>query len=285
MLCRCNWQPDRQHALTVVLVHGLEGSTESQYIIGTANKAWAAGMNVVRMNMRNCGGTHRLGPTLYHSGLSGDVGAVMRALIGDDGLTRVALAGFSMGGNLVLKLTGELGRDRSAPPQPPSQLCAVAVVSPAVDLGPSADTLNRLRNRVYELNFVFNLRRSLQRKAQAFPDRYDLSKLAGVWSVRDFDDKITAPYSGFTDADDYYTRAAAARVVEHISVPTLIINSLDDPFIRILPETRAKILANPNIRFLESEHGGHCGFLADPAGYDGRWSERQIVEFFGGFKL
>src|SRR5207244_2358937 len=104
----CNWQPDRQGALTVVLVHGLEGSTESQYILGTANKAWAAGMNVVRMNMRNCGGTHRLGPTLYHSGLSGDVGAVMRALIADDGLSRVAVAGFSMGGNLVLKLAGEL---------------------------------------------------------------------------------------------------------------------------------------------------------------------------------
>src|SRR3954468_19471647 len=100
--CRCNWQPERERALTVVLVHGLEGSTESQYIVGTANKAWAAGMNVVRMNMRNCGGTERLGPTLYHSGMSADVGAVMRTLIEQDGLHRVGLVGFSMGGNLVL---------------------------------------------------------------------------------------------------------------------------------------------------------------------------------------
>jgi predicted alpha/beta-fold hydrolase len=281
VLCRCNWQPERQLALTGVLVHGLEGSTESQYILGAANKAWAAGMNVVRMNMRNCGGTHRLGPTLYHSGLSGDVGAVMRALIGDDGLTQVALAGFSMGGNLVLKLVGELGRDRAVPPQ----LHAVAGISPAVDLGPSADALNLLRNRAYQLNFVRNLRRTLERKAEAFPGRYDVSKLAGVWSVRDFDDKITAFYSGFASADDYYTRAAAARVVDHISVPTLVIHALDDPFIRMLPETRAKIIANPNIRFMETKHGGHCGFLADPQGYDGRWSERQIVEFFRGFAV
>jgi uncharacterized protein len=276
VLCRCHWQPDVRKALTVIAVHGLEGSTESQYIVGTANKAWDAGMNVVRMNMRNCGGTHRLGPTLYHSGMSADVGAVMRALIEQDELPAIALVGFSMGGNLVLKLVGELGRDGSAPPQ----LIAAAAISPAADLGPSADALNEKRNRLYEWNFVRHLRRSVHRKAEAFPGKYDVSRLAGVWSVRGFDDKITAPYSGFVDADDYYGRSSASNVVEQIRLPTLVINALDDPFIRLRPETRAKLQANSNVRFIETEHGGHCGFLASPNGYDGRWAERQAVEFF-----
>jgi uncharacterized protein len=276
VLCRCHWQPDRRKALTVIAVHGLEGSTESQYIVGTANKAWDAGMNVVRMNMRNCGGTHRLGPTLYHSGMSADVGAVMRALIEQDELPAIALVGFSMGGNLVLKLVGELGRDGSAPPQ----LIAAAAISPAADLGPSADALNEKRNRLYEWNFVRHLRQSVRRKAEAFPGKYDVSRLAGVWSVRGFDDKITAPYSGFVDADDYYGRSSASNVVEQIRLPTLVINALDDPFIRLRPETRAKLQANSNVRFIETEHGGHCGFLASPNGYDGRWAERQAIEFF-----
>ncbi len=275
VLCQCNWQAERQRATTLVLVHGLEGSTESQYILGTANKAWDAGFNVVRMNMRNCGGSEQLGPTLYHSGLSADVGAVLRTLVEHDQLPRVALCGFSMGGNLVLKLAGELGRDHAAP----RELIAVAGVSAAMDLGPSADALHDLANRAYELNFVRNLRRSVERKARLFPGRYDLGRLRGVWSVRGFDEYITAPYSGFTGADDYYQRAAAARVLEHIAVPALVIHAADDPFIRVLPETRAKLAGNPHIHFVESAHGGHCGFLALPDGYDGRWAERAVVEF------
>jgi predicted alpha/beta-fold hydrolase len=275
VVCRCNWQSEPRRTLTLVLVHGLEGSTESQYIVGTANKAWDAGFNVVRMNMRNCGGSERLGPTLYHSGLSADVGAVVRALIEQDGLPHVALCGFSMGGNLVLKLAGELGRDSATPPE----LVGVCGVSAAMDLGPSADALHRKANRVYELNFVKNLRRSTRRKAALFPGRYDTARLRGVWSVRKFDDVITAPYSGFRDADDYYHRASAARVLEAITVPALVVHAADDPFIRVLPETRTKLAANPNISFVETAHGGHCGFLADPIGYDGRWAERLVVQF------
>ena len=262
----------------MVLVHGLEGSVESQYIVGTANKAWDAGFNVVRMNMRNCGGSERLAPTLYHSGLSSDVGAVLRTLISEDGLQRVALCGFSMGGNLVLKLVGELGRDGTTP----RELIGAVGVSAAMDLGPSADALHLKANRIYELNFVRNLRKSVRRKAELFPGRYDVARLRGVWSIRKFDNEVTAPYSGFRDADDYYYRASAARVLEHINVPTLVLHAADDPFIRVLPETRAKLAANPHVRFVESAHGGHCGFLAEPVGYDGRWAERAVVEFFEG---
>lgn len=277
VLCRCHWQRERRQALTVLIVHGLEGSSESQYVVGTAAKALAAGMNVVRMNVRNCGGTEMLGPTLYHSGLSADVGCVARSLLAQEGLPRLALVGFSMGGNLVLKMAGEWGRE--APPQ----LRAVCAVSPAVDLAPSAAALHRPGNWIYEQYFLWNLRRRLRRKARLYPQRYDLKRLRRIWTLRQFDDRITAHYCGFRGADDYYARSSASPLLERIAVPALLLHSADDPFIHILPETRARIAANPHLRYVETPHGGHCAFLADPDAYDGRWAERTAVEFLAQF--
>ncbi len=261
--------------MTLIIVHGLEGSSESQYVIGTGNKAWSAGMNVVRMNMRNCGDTEHLGPTLYNSSMSSDVGAITRTLISEDGLQQLAFVGYSMGGNLVLKLLGEWSE------QTPPQVKAAVGVSPAMDLAPSADALHRPANRLYEWKFLRGLRRRVLRKAALYPERYHIGRrnMRAVRSLRDFDDRITAPYSGFRDAQDYYTRAASANVLEHISVPTLVLHAEDDPFIRVLPETRQKLQRNPNITFVETKHGGHCAFLANPNGYDGRWAERQAVAF------
>jgi len=273
ILAYCHWQAERASRITLVVVHGLEGSSEAQYVIGTANKAWDAGMNVVRMNMRNCGGSERLTKTLYNSSMSGDVAAVVRALIDEDGLSAIAIAGFSMGGNLVLKMAGEWGE------RPPAQVKAVVGISPALDLSISATELHRWRNRLYEYRFLLGLHGSVTRKARLFPDVYRTYPLFSIRSLRDFDDRITAPYGGFAGAEDYYYRAAAARVIDRVTVPTLIIHSFDDPFIKISGESRAKILANPNIRYIETEHGGHCAFLADPLGYDGRWAERKIVNF------
>ena len=277
VLCHCHWQPDRKNALTVITVHGLEGSSESQYMLGIAAKGMAVGMNVVRMNQRNCGGTDALSPTLYHSGRSQDIAAVARNLIHEDGISRFALVGFSMGGNLVLKLAGEWGRE--APPQ----LRAVAAVCPSMNLAASADALHLAGNRLYEYYFMWQLRRRLKVKARLFPQVFDTSRMRGVTSLRDFDDKVTAHYCGFEGASDYYERSAAANVVDRIAVPTLILHAANDPFIRILPETRQKILSNPNITFVETEDGGHCSFLAEADGDDGRWAERQVVEFLRGF--
>lgn len=260
-------------SLSVIIVHGLEGSADSQYVIGTGSKAWAAGMNVIRMNMRNCGDTESLTPTLYHSGLSADVGAVAQELIDKDRLQRIAIVGFSMGGNLVMKLAGEWSGD--APPQ----VKAFAAVSPAMDLAASADALHARSNWVYEQRFLRSLRRSYERKAELFPNRYNLSHLRRFASIREFDHEITARYEGFTGADDYYERSSAARVVDKIRVPTLVLHAQDDPFIRLRPETRAKLIANPAVTFIETEHGGHCAFLASPNGYDGRWAEKIAVEF------
>jgi len=113
VLCHCHFQPEEVRGArpTAIIVHGLEGSSDSQYVIGNGNKLWNAGANIIRMNMRNCGGTEKLTPTLYHSGLSGDVEAVVRHFIAQERLQHVSVVGYSMGGNLVLKLAGELGAD------------------------------------------------------------------------------------------------------------------------------------------------------------------------------
>jgi predicted alpha/beta-fold hydrolase len=257
-------------------VHGLEGSSDSQYVVGNSNKLWRAGCNVVRMNMRNCGGTEALSPTLYHSGLSNDVLAVMNFFVERDGLQSMSLIGYSMGGNLVLKLAGELSTAA------PTVLRSVIGVSPAVDLQPSADALHLPQNRLYELKFLHNLLRRFRRKTMLFPRAYDRNRATGIRSLREFDDRITALYSGFTSADDYYDRAAAARVLDRIAVPSLVLHALDDPFVRLSAETRGKISANPNITLLESKNGGHCAFLAQPdgaAGYDGYWAEHTLLRF------
>src|SRR5208283_4049079 len=239
VLCHCHWQADRARALTIVIVHGLEGSSASQYMLGIAEKALAAGMNVVRYNQRNCGGTEALAPVLYHSGLSGDIAAVAREVIARDRVSRLALVGFSMGGNLVLKLAGEWGKHA------PTEFRAVAACCPALDLAASADALHEPANRIYEAYFLWALRRRMLRKARLFPEHFNPSRLRGIRSLRDFDDKVTAYYCGFTGVDDYYDRASAAHVVGQIAVPALVLHAANDPFIRITPETRRKILANP----------------------------------------
>ena len=278
VLCHCHWQPAevRRERLTAILLHGLEGSSDSQYIVGNANKLWGAGANVVRMNMRNCGGTESLSPTLYHSGLSGDVDAVMHFFLATEQLKSIALVGYSMGGNLVLKLAGELGTSA------PHELKAVVGVSPAIDLGLSADALHLPHNRVYERRFLRALLRRFRRKAMLFPRAFDANRATGIRSLREFDDRITALYSGFASADDYYYRAAAARVVDRIAVPTLILHAMDDPFVHITPETLSKLEANPHITLLQPEHGGHCAFLAPPdraAEDDGYWAETTLLRF------
>ena len=290
VLCHCHWQADRTHALTIVIVHGLEGSSESQYMLGVTEKALAAGMNVVRYNQRNCGGTDALAPVLYHSGLSSDVAAVAREFIARDGISRLALVGFSMGGNLVLKLAGEWGA------QAPPQFRAVAACCPAIDLATSSDTLHEFSNRLYEKYFLWALHRRMIQKARLFPGHFDVERLRGIRSLREFDDKVTAYYCGFTGVADYYDRASAAHVVDKIAAPALILHAANDPFIRITAETRRKISSNPHITFVETEDGGHCAFVGSPArlptgagnGSDGRyddgyWAEREIVNFLRQF--
>jgi uncharacterized protein len=280
VLCHCHWQEDRR-ALTLIVVHGLEGSSESQYMMGIARNALASGMNVVRMNQRNCGGMDDCAPTLYNSSRSKDVSAVARNLVERDGIPGFVLIGFSMGGNLVLKLAGEWGTEG------PPEFRGVAAVCPAANLAASADALHEPANRIYEYYFLLQLFRRFRRKARLFPGSFDASRLRGIKTLRQFDDRITAYYCGFTGADDYYARAAATNVIERIARPALVIHAANDPFIRLLPEARQKIVSNRNITYVETEDGGHCAFFGQRDGdqaYDGRWAEREVVEFSKQFR-
>ena len=285
--CWCYWQgkgtgKDRAGPLTLIVVHGLEGSSDSQYMRGVARNGLAAGMNVVLMNQRNCGGMDHFAPTLYNSSLSGDIAAVAQSLIENDGISQFALIGFSMGGNLVLKLAGEWGRAGNGNRKVPAQFRAVAAVCPAMDLAASADALHLPSNRIYEGYFMLKLRARFRAKVKLFPDHFDAARLRGVESLRQFDDRVTAYYCGFTSAVDYYHRASATNTIEQVAVPGLILHAGSDPFVKITPGTRERIESNPNLLYIETADGGHCSFLASPNGYDGRWAEQQVVEFLRG---
>ncbi|HEY0786896.1 MAG TPA: alpha/beta fold hydrolase [Acidobacteriaceae bacterium] len=272
LLSLCHWQPAsvRRERLTVVLVHGLEGSASSGYVLGNASRAWAAGCNVVRMNMRSCGGSDALAPTIYHSGRSSDVGDLVRALVEREGVQRVAVVGYSMGANLVLKYAGEGAA---------SEVSAVVGVSPLMDLALSSRALHEPANRVYERRFLRAMKRRLRAKARLFPALYGMLEEEGVYarmrSMRDFDGEIVARYGGFRDADDYYASVASSRFAATLAVPTLLLHAADDPFIRLLPETRAALMENPHVRYVETAHGGHCAFLA--TGGERHWAERTLL--------
>jgi predicted alpha/beta-fold hydrolase len=245
-------------------------------VLGLAERAFSAGWNAVRLNQRNCGGTESLTPTLYNSGLSGDYRAVLTELIERDSLPEIFFAGYSMGGNLVLKMAGEYA-DAA-----PRQLRAVAGVCPCVDLGVSSDAVAQPRNFIYQRHFVRSLNRRMRRKAALFPGKFDLSPLARVRTMREFDGAITAKYCGFLDAADYYARASALRVAGEIRVPALILTAQDDPVVPYSSFSDPRLTDNANIRMIAPEHGGHCGFLSRYAGDARNWAEACVMEFFAG---
>ncbi len=269
-----HWQQRPCQSPTLVLLHGLEGSCASGYILGTAEKAYAAGFNVVRLNQRNCGGTEQLTPTLYHSGLSCDIRAVLLELIATDRLPEVFAAGFSMGGNLVLKMAGEFGD--AAPPE----VRGFVAVAPAFDLPACADALARPSNFLYERHFVTRLKRHMRYKSRLFPDRYSLDgRLRKIRSVRQFDDVITAPFCGFTNADDYYARSSALNLLASIQRPTLILAAKDDPFVPYASFAAPAIRENPNLMFVATQYGGHCAFISRNRGHSRFWAEAKIVAY------
>jgi predicted alpha/beta-fold hydrolase len=277
VLVHCRWQPRRLNAPTVLLVHGLEGSSESTYVLGTAEKAQRAGFNALRLNIRTCGNTQHLAPTLYHSGLSEDLRAVIEELIARDHLSEIYLAGFSLGGNQSLKLAGELSDTA------PAALRGVAAVSPSIDLAACADRIRRRDNWLYNRSFLAGMRRRMLLAQQLYPERYGTGRLPRARSIREFDDLFTAPHCGFRDADDYYTRASALQFIGRIRVPTLIVHAEDDPFIPFEPFHHPSLRDNPNVLLLAPRHGGHVGFVADQAAPDDPdrfWAENRVVEFF-----
>jgi predicted alpha/beta-fold hydrolase len=231
------------------------------------------GFNVIRMNQRTCGGTEHLTPTLYNSGLSGDYRAIVKELAQQDGLARIWLVGYSMGGNLMLKAAGELGRSEPA-------LAGVAAVCPNIDPTLCARALEEPRNWIYHRHFVVGLKSRLRRKAALFPGKWDLSQLDKVGTISEFDDRYTARDGGYRDGADYYDRAGARHVLDAVSVPTLIITAQDDPFIPYSMFTTPTIQQHETIRVVAPRYGGHCGFFhRSQNGEDSYWAENRIVDF------
>ncbi|HWZ98931.1 MAG TPA: alpha/beta fold hydrolase [Candidatus Dormibacteraeota bacterium] len=274
LLSHCNWQEGKRRDVPViVLVHGLEGSSDSNYMKGVAEKACARGFHVVRLNQRNCGGTEMLTPTLYNSGMSEDYRAVFEELANVDGFEKIFFAGYSMGGNLVTKMAGEFGGSA------PSQLRGVCAVCPAIDLAACADELERWDNYFYEGRFVRGLLKRYARKTKLFPQRYSKNGFGPIRTVREFDDAITAPQFGFKDAAEYYESAGAKKVVAQIRVPYLLITAQDDPFVPYGAIRAAGVETNPAIQFVVPRHGGHCGFVSRHGGPARFWAEERIVDF------
>lgn len=274
LLGHCHWQPAKRKGVPVlVVVHGLEGSSDSNYVRGIAEKAFLRGFHVVRMNQRNCGGTEALTPTLYNSGMSSDYRAVFEELSMGDGFEQIFFAGYSMGGNLVTKMAGEFAADV------PKALRAVCAICPALDLAACADALEHTDNFLYQRHFVKGLMLRYARKRKLFPGRYPQNGLVPIRTVRQFDDFITAPQFGYRDAQDYYDHVGAKRVAAQIRLPVLMITAKDDPFVPYAVFLAAKIADNPAIRFVAPDHGGHCGFISKHSGPARFWAEQRIVDF------
>ena len=274
VLAHCHWHAQPAAHPTLILLHGLEGSSIAHYMRGISHKAWKAGWNVVRLNQRNCGGTEQLSAGLYHSGLTEDADYVIRELANRDGVSSIVVAGYSLGGNLALKLAGDYGEGA------PAQLRGVAAVSPVADLEACVRALERAHNIVYQWNFVRGLKARMRRKVACRPGSFSLEPLRHIRTVREFDATFTAPHFGFASAEDYYHRASALRVLDRIRVRTLIITAENDPFVPADTFRDERVARNPHIELRLLRYGGHCGFLAaSQDGYDGYWAEQRIVDF------
>jgi predicted alpha/beta-fold hydrolase len=275
LLAHCRWQKDKRAKPTVLLIHGLEGSSSSVYMISAAEKFFREGFNAVRLNMRTCGGTEHLTPTVYHSGMYSDFLKVINQLIDKDNLKNILLVGFSMSANMVLHLAGRRADDL------PDELKALCAISPAVDVKSSIDALHLPSNRIYHNKFLRSLCKRIKRKHQLSPDLYDITKLNQVKTITDFDEIYTAHHAGYENAVAYYKGVSSLPVLKDIRKPTLIIHAQDDPFIPFYPLTDSSIQSNPNILLICPEHGGHVGFITAKNDFDSDrfWMENRLIEF------
>jgi predicted alpha/beta-fold hydrolase len=273
----CHWQSVRTEHPTALIIHGLEGSSEGSYVRGVASKAFDAGFNVLRYNVRGCGGTNHLSPTLYHSGLTVDLHYVMRELIEAEQLPELFLIGFSMGGNQALKFAGELRQCA------PRELKGVCAISPPICLESCSRAIARRENWIYEYRFIRSLRKTMIEKVRLFPGSYDISRMHDVRHLWDWDEMFQ-PYNGFSGARDYYSRASSLPFIDAIRVPTLILHAEDDPFIPFTPFTDARIAENSMVLLISSKHGGHVAFCGGrQADEDRAWAENRAVEFSRAF--
>jgi len=249
----------------MMLVHGLEGSSDAGYMRTMAKTALDAGYAVHRFNIRTCGGTEHLSNTLYHAGLTGDLRSVL-AQFHEEGRAPVHLVGYSLGGNQVLKLAGELGEEARP------LIASVCAISTPIDLAAGARRLAQRSNRIYEQRFLRRMR-----KRVAGTGCFTARQTKGPASLHEFDDKITGPSFGFRGADHYYETQSSQRFLDQIRVPTLLIQAKDDIFIPFEIFDHPAIRTNPHVRLLATEHGGHLGFLSRTR--PRFWTDQAVLEW------
>ncbi len=270
-------QLDRSDAPLAVLVHGLSGNADSHYMHGLGAKLFARGFHVARMNVRNCGGSEELTPTLYCTAQSGDVHAAARGARELCGAQRVYVCGWSMGGNMVLKFAAELGSEA------PTWLRGVAAVSPALDLEAAQIALDDVRsNKIYRRFFLKDMLNLLRRKEVRFPQRYKSRGLERIDTFLEWDEVVTAPHFGFANARDFYSRAASRPMLPRIRVPVCVVHAMDDPFVPFAPWSDPRTRPGGRFTFFGPRFGGHCGFIAASRSEDSDryWAEQRVAEFF-----
>ena len=252
----------------VIAVHGLTGCSEARYMLTLATRALEQGFDVVRLNVRSCGGAEHLSPTLYHSGLTDD----LRSVVGQIASQDVYLVGFSMGGNMALKLAGEWGD------APPRHVRAVCAISAPIQLAECARRIGEPSNRIYEYRFLRQLRAAVKRKQLLDPNFWPDLAVDRADSIYAFDELVTARTFGFASAADYYERSSAAGYLDRVRVPALLIQAEDDPFIPFSAYSHTAFQQNPALHLSNVRDGGHVAFLARGAARF--WAEDQAVRFF-----
>ncbi|HEY6989516.1 MAG TPA: alpha/beta fold hydrolase, partial [Bryobacteraceae bacterium] len=233
----------------IVLLHGLEGSAAAGYFASFTQEALVRGYGVHRLNMRTCGGTENLCETMYHSGLTSDTKFIVEQL-----KPPVFIVGFSLGGNVALKLAGELGAT--------DLLAGVCAVSTPIDLAACVRAIDKPSNILYARRFLKRLRERVRRMNRRVPQAYSLEGLDEVRTIWEFDDRFTAPLFGFGTAANYYTTQSAMNFLDAIRVPTLLISAKDDPLVPFEIYGHPPFQSNPALTLVATEHGGHLGFLA-----------------------
>jgi predicted alpha/beta-fold hydrolase len=252
-----------------ILVHGLAGCARSPYIVRFANRLVSMGVGVIRMNLRGAGSGFGLARGIYHAGRSDDLRQVVTWLAGRAKESPIALAGFSLGANLVLKLASDAAAD------PPAGLDCVLAANPPIDLAACSRAMSRPENRLYDWNFTRWLRSQASRLHRLYPELGNPG-LKRVSSVYEFDDCYTAARNGFRSADDYYAQSSSLFAISRIELPGLLVHAADDPFIPVEPFLRASFPTNLNFELLA--HGGHLGYISRCRWQgDRRWLEARLA--------
>jgi uncharacterized protein len=269
--------PRAEDAPVVLLVHGLEGSARRGYAINVYRELAQRGVRALGLNFRSCSGEPNRLARAYHSGDTDDIRHVLELLAARHPNARLGAIGFSLGGNALLKLLGELGTDARRLVQ------AAAAVSVPYDLGAGADWLERTAvGRFYTSRFVSSLIAKTEAKGALLEDVCDRERIRSARTFREFDDAVTAPLHGFRDAADYYARSSATHYIGGIRVPTLLLHAEDDPFLPVDHFPHAAVAGNPDVHAVITERGGHVGFIEGPPWAPAFWAERESARFLAG---